>query len=148
MTPTLSVAESAVIDTDSELLVEGMAKAVIVGAVLSVKFAVTVFAESIATMQVPMPVHAPDHPVKVEPFAARITSALASKYQEQAPDVQFMPAGELVTLPVVPEIFVVKACSAIDLFKEMLFKVFFATEYGVSVEATNLLLAGGVIVNV
>lgn len=69
--------------------------------VLRVNVAVTLFAVSIVTVQLPVPVHAPDHPVKREPWpgdAERVTVAAARYISEQS-EPQEMPAGEEFTEP-------------------------------------------------
>jgi hypothetical protein len=66
------------------------------------KLAVTAFAASMATMQVPVPEHAPDQPVKVDEavgVAVSVTVAPAAKAAEQTLP-QAMPEGADVTVPV------------------------------------------------
>jgi hypothetical protein len=69
----------------------------------STKFAVTLVADLIDTVQVPVPEQpAPDHPVNSEPDAAlavRVTLVPYSKVAEHV-SPQLMPAGLEVTVPV------------------------------------------------
>jgi hypothetical protein len=64
--------------------------------------AVTDWAALIVTEQVPVPVHAPLQPVKVEPVAGVAVSVTAVPLAKLAAQVagQLMPAGTLVTVPV------------------------------------------------
>src|SRR5690349_15681432 len=66
-------------------------------------------------LQVPVPVHAPVHPVKVEPllgFAVSITDVPTVKLAVHVCP-QLMPAGALVTVPVpVPELVTVSCTVA------------------------------------
>lgn len=77
-----------------------------------VKVAVTDLAVSIVTLQLPVPLHAPDQPVKSESAdvaAVRVTAVPALKLEAQAAP-QSIPAGEEVTVPVpVPALFTVSA---------------------------------------
>jgi len=82
------------------ILPPALADAVIVY-VFRAKVAVTVLAAFIVTEQVPVPVHAPDHPVKVEFVlgdAARVTDVPAL-YASLQSDPQLIPAGVEVTVP-------------------------------------------------
>ena len=66
-----------------------------------VKVAVTDLAAVIGTMQVPVPVQAPVHPVKVEVasgVAVRVTEVPESKEAEQV-EPHEIPAGEDETVP-------------------------------------------------
>jgi len=70
--------------------------------VCGMKLAVTDLAASIVTEQVPVPVQAPLHPVKVElaaGAAVNVTEVPLLKLNEQVPP-QLIPAGEEVTVPV------------------------------------------------
>ncbi|TAJ20096.1 MAG: hypothetical protein EPO65_04830 [Dehalococcoidia bacterium] len=63
--------------------------------------AVTVFAASIVTTQLPVPVQAPDHPVNVEVasgVAVRVTEVPEPNVAEQSAP-QVIPAGAEVTVP-------------------------------------------------
>jgi hypothetical protein len=74
-----------------------------------VKFALTVSAALIKTLQPPVPEQAPPQPVKPLPVPAvsvSVTDELSGKVAEQVPG-QLIPAGLLVTVPV-PAILVVK----------------------------------------
>jgi hypothetical protein len=66
-----------------------------------VNVAVTFVAELIATLQVPVPEHAPDHPENVEPLAADAVSAteVPLLYASLQSDPQLIPAGDEVTVP-------------------------------------------------
>jgi hypothetical protein len=67
-----------------------------------VKVAVTDLAASIVTMQLPVPVHPPDHPVKLESkegVAVSVTVAPLLNEEEQVMP-QLIPAGLLSTVPV------------------------------------------------
>ena len=63
--------------------------------------AVTLAAALIVTLQEPVPLHAPDHPVKRDPEAARAVSVTVvpdlKSCMQTVP--QAIPPGELVTLP-------------------------------------------------
>ena len=66
------------------------------------KVAVTLVAAVIETVQVPVPLQAPDQPVKAEPepaAAVNVTLVPDVKDAEQVAE-QLTPAGELVTVPV------------------------------------------------
>lgn len=66
------------------------------------KVAVTDLAADIVTVQVAVPVQAPDQPAKVDPLlalAVRVTAVAGEKVAEQVAP-QFTPAGALVTVPV------------------------------------------------
>jgi hypothetical protein len=68
---------------------------------LSVKVAVTIWAAFIVTMHAPVPAHAPDQPVKVEPAVAAwvsVTTVPGAKVAVQVAP-QAMPAGFDVTVP-------------------------------------------------
>ena len=68
---------------------------------LTAKVAVTFLAALIVIEQMPMPEHAPLHPVKVEPafgVAVRVTMVLCAKEEEQFV-VQVIPVGTEVTVP-------------------------------------------------
>lgn len=82
------------------------------GAAVSSNVAVTDFAASIVTEQVPVPVHAPDQPVNEKPLfgvATNVTAVPLTKKAEQAPG-QLMPAGDEVTVPVpVPAVVTARA---------------------------------------
>ena len=73
--------------------------------------AVAVLLEVMETSQVPVPLHAPLQPVKVEPssgLAERLT-VVPSLYDSEQSVPQFIPEGELVTVPVpVPLMFTVR----------------------------------------
>src|SRR5688572_16075514 len=65
------------------------------------KDAVTFFASSIVTMQLPVPVHAPLQPAKEDPedaVAVSVTTVAVAKIAEQAAP-QLIPAGLETTLP-------------------------------------------------
>jgi hypothetical protein len=67
----------------------------------AVKDAVTVVVPLMVTMQVPVPVQAPDQPVKLDPMVAeavRVTTVPSAKIGLQV-DGQETPAGEEVTVP-------------------------------------------------
>src|SRR5436190_14400476 len=68
-----------------------------------VKVAVRSWNESIVTVQVPLPRHAPPQPRNSQPglgLALRLTCATPAKFAKQAPPPpQLMPDGELVTMP-------------------------------------------------
>lgn len=67
----------------------------------NVKLAITVFGPSIVTVQDPVPVQAPSHPIKVEsPSAAavRVTMLSVAKGAEQVVP-QLIPGEALITLP-------------------------------------------------
>ena len=62
----------------------------------------TLFAASIVTTQAPDPVHDPDQPVNVDPadgVAVSVTAAPDAKNAWHVPALQFMPAGDEVTVP-------------------------------------------------
>src|SRR5947209_1114672 len=76
-----------------------------------VKVAVTACAEFIVTTQLPLPLHAPVHPVKVEPVVAVGVSVTCVPLLKLAVHVvpQLIPAGLLVTVPLpVPAFVTVK----------------------------------------
>src|SRR5437588_935720 len=78
---------------------------------LVVKVAVTDCAAFIVTTQLPLPLHAPVHPVKVEPVVAVGVSVTCVPLLKLAVHVvpQLIPAGLLVTVPVpVPAFVTVK----------------------------------------
>jgi len=83
-------------------------------ATLSVKLgssenaAPTVFAASIVTWQLPVPVQAPLQPAKAEPLAALAVSATTepAAYGSEQSAPQLMPAGEDVTVPLPVPVFV------------------------------------------
>jgi hypothetical protein len=85
-----------------------------------VNVAVTVLAASIVTTQLPVPVHAPDQPLKVELLSAdavKVTIVPALYVSEQS-DPQLIPAGAEVTVPLpVPPLFTVSVfgCTAVKL---------------------------------
>ena len=65
------------------------------------KVAVTDRACVIDTTHEPEPVHAPDHPVKVDPRAAlavKVTE-VGEEYASEQSEPQLIPTGELVTIP-------------------------------------------------
>ncbi|MBA2337571.1 MAG: hypothetical protein H0V96_07420 [Acidimicrobiia bacterium] len=66
-----------------------------------VKVAVTDRATVIDTTHEPVPVHAPDHPVNVDPRAARAVNVtdVPEVYDSVQSVPQLIPAGELVTAP-------------------------------------------------
>jgi hypothetical protein len=70
-------------------------------AVFDVNVAVTVLAAFKVTIQDAVPVHAPDHPVNVDPVEATAESITAvppvKTYEQTFP--QLMPTGEEVTVP-------------------------------------------------
>ena len=69
--------------------------------VLRLKVAVTFFAPFMVTEHVPVPVHAPDQPPKLELLsgtAVKVTS-VPDVYTSEQSDPQLMPAGEEVTMP-------------------------------------------------
>jgi hypothetical protein len=74
---------------------------------LGEKAAITFFAPSMATVQAPVPLHAPLQPVKAEPasgVAVRVT-AVPEAYDAEQVGPQSIPAEELVTVPVpVPDL--------------------------------------------
>jgi len=65
------------------------------------KLAVTAFAALIVTKQLPVPLHAPDQPVKVEVASATAVSVTPAPMVKLAAHVlpQLMPAGDEVTVP-------------------------------------------------
>jgi hypothetical protein len=76
------------------------------------KFAVTDLASLIVRVHVPVPLHAPDQPVKEEGWVGVAFSVITAFCTNPAEHVapQFMPAGELVTVPVpVPDLATVRA---------------------------------------
>ncbi len=77
------------------------------GQALRAKAAVTLFAASIVTVQVPVPLHAPVHPVKVLPLAGaamRVTEVPVLMAAEQVVPQEIPPVEE-VTVPVpVPDL--------------------------------------------
>ena len=80
----------------------GLVVIVVSGAALSANVAVTDFAPSIVTVQVPVPEQGLPQPLKLEPcpaVAVSVTELPPLKLAEQV-DPQSMPAGELVTVPV------------------------------------------------
>ena len=82
---------------------------------MRVNVAVTVFAASIVTAQVPVPVHAPDHPLKIELVSGTVVSitAVPAPYVPVQVVPQDIPAGEEVIVPVpVPALEVVRAYCA------------------------------------
>ena len=86
----------------------------------TLKVAVTVFAASIVTVQLPVPVHAPVQPPNVElpsAVALRFTTVPALYASEQSAP-QLIPAGEEVTVPLpLPALLTVKllGCTAVKL---------------------------------
>ena len=68
------------------------------------KVAVTLSAAFIVTMQLPVPLHAPLHPVNDHPLAAVAVSVTCAPLLKFALHVepQLIPAGELVTEPLPP----------------------------------------------
>jgi hypothetical protein len=66
------------------------------------KLAVTDLAAVIATVQVPVPEQAPDHPLKVKPVdGVAVSTTLVPEVTDSVQTVpQEMPVGELVTVPV------------------------------------------------
>jgi hypothetical protein len=80
------------------------------------KVAVTLRAELIVTVQVPVPLHAPLQPANVEPDAAagvRVT-AVPDVYVALQVVPQLMPAGELVTVPAPVPAFVTLSVYDVD----------------------------------
>jgi hypothetical protein len=78
------------------------------GGAAVLKVAVTDVAALTVTMQVPVPVHAPDHPANVDPelaVAANVTEVPVAKLAVHVVP-QLMPAGLLVTVPVPDPAFV------------------------------------------
>ena len=77
----------------------------------AVKFAVTVLFVSIVTIHDPVPVHAPDHPVNVEPdpaTAVRVTEVLFDIVYDSVQSLpQLIPVPEIVPEPV-PDFVVVR----------------------------------------
>ena len=67
-----------------------------------VKVAVTVWAELIVTVQLPVPVHAPLHPAKVEPEVGTAVNVTSIEALKGAAHVlpQLIPTGVLVIVPV------------------------------------------------
>ena len=107
-----------------------------------VNVAVTVIDEFMVTVQVPVPEQPPpDHPVNVEPYpwvAVRVTGVPAAYDAEQV-EPQFMPLGELVTVPApVPDLETVRitegdcvtvnVCPAIVIVPDLAAPEFTATE--------------------
>jgi hypothetical protein len=76
-----------------------------------VNVAVTDLSASSVTAHVPVPVHAPDHPVNADPadgVAVSVTPVPALNALEPAP---LIPDGELATVPLpVPAAFTVSVC--------------------------------------
>jgi hypothetical protein len=75
--------------------------------------AVTLRSALIATEHAPVPVHAPDQPVNVEPDAGVAVRATVLAELKSAPQVdgQLMPDGELVTVPdPAPDVVTVRWC--------------------------------------
>jgi len=69
--------------------------------VIMAKFAVTLFAVSIITVQTPVPLHEPDHPEKVLPLsgvAVKVTEVLAATVVVQV-EPQLIPPIDVVTVP-------------------------------------------------
>jgi hypothetical protein len=67
-----------------------------------VKVAVTLRAWLIVTVQLPVPVQSPLHPVNSEELfgvAVRLTEVFSANFLVQVPEEQLIPVGSLVTVP-------------------------------------------------